>query len=132
MIYSTMYELITSKEIQRDISSKIKSLRLKLNRTQEDFAKSIGISKATYMRFENSGKGSFENFIRIMQGVGRISELENLLKVENYSPLEAFKNVKKNPPRQRASTTEEKDILSVRPKKEEKSFLQKIKESKNG
>jgi DNA-binding XRE family transcriptional regulator len=127
-----MYELLTSKEIQIDISSKIKLLRLKLNRTQDSFAKSIGISKTTYMRFENTGEGSFESFIRIMQGIGRISELENLVKVENFSPLEAMKNTKKKPPRQRASTSNENDTPSVRPSKVEKSFLDKIKESKNG
>ena len=132
MICFRMYELLTSKQIQTDISSKIKSLRLQLNRTQESFAKSIGISKSTYMRFENDGEGSFENFVRIMQGIGRISELERLLKVENFSPMEAFKNAKKNPPRKRASTSEETEKPSVTPKLKEKSFLDKIKEAKNG
>lgn len=69
MMYFVMYELLTSKEIQTDISAKIKHLRLPLNRTQENMAHNIGVSKATYVRFENGGEGSFENFIRIMQGI---------------------------------------------------------------
>lgn len=130
-----MYELLTSKEIQVDISNKIKLLRLKLNRTQDSFAKSIGISKPTYMRFENGGEGSFENFIRIMQGTRRISELENILKMENYSPIEAFENAKKKPPRQRASTEDtakKPSSFSKTSKSKEKSFINKIKEAKNG
>ena len=127
-----MYELLTSKEIQVDISNKIKLLRLKLNQTQESFAASIGIPKSTYVRFENGGEGSFENFVRIMQGLGRISELESFFKIEDYSPIEAIQNVKRNPPRQRASAAEGKEHSSIKFKKDNKSFLDKIKEAKNG
>jgi len=130
-----MYELLTSKEIQVDISNKIKLLRLKLNITQDSFAQSIGISKPTYMRFENGGEGSFENFIRIMQGTGRIFELENILKMENYSPIEAFETAKKKPLRQRASTEDtakQPSSFSKTSKSKEKSFIDKIKEAKNG
>jgi len=126
-----MYELLTSKEIQTSISTKIKSIRLGLNRTQTDLAKSIGIPKATYVRFENAGEGSFENFIRIMQGLGRVSELESLLRTSDFSPLEAIKNTKKNPPRQRASTrADSKENTRASVKKSSNSFMDKINERK--
>jgi len=124
-----MYELWTSKEIQVTISTKIKSLRLGLNRTQADFAQSIGMSKPTYIRFENTGEGSFENFIRIMQGMGRVSELENILKTADFSPIEAIKNAKKNPPRQRATPiVDNTKNTKTSTKKPSSTFMDKVKE----
>jgi transcriptional regulator with XRE-family HTH domain len=47
--------------------------------TQKEFAEFSGIPFGTYMRFEQSGDVSFQNFIIIMQRLGRIEELESIL-----------------------------------------------------
>ena len=127
-----MFELLTTKEIQHDIAAKVKALRLSLNKTQHNFAKSIGMSKSTYIRFENDGEGSFESFIQILKGLGRISELENILKSEAYSPLDAVKNEKKNTPRQRATNHPHTTVKTYKINEDDnKSFMQMIKEVKD-
>jgi transcriptional regulator with XRE-family HTH domain len=126
-----MYELMTTKEIQKDIASKIKQIRLSQNKTQEYFANSIGISKATYIRFENSATGSFETFLTILQGLGKISELEQILQIHNYSPLQSIKTPKEKK-RKRASKMDnslEKNSTFIKPRD---NFLAHIKKAMNG
>lgn len=127
-----MYELLTTKQIQKDISNKIKDIRLSLDITQSSLSHSIGISKSTYVRFEKDGNCSFENFILIMQGIGRIGELNSILKKETYSPIQAIKNAKKNKPKLRARENKYKINNTIKEVVKEKSFMDIVKEAKNG
>ena len=105
-----MYELMPTQDILKDISIKIKKVRLSLNLTQEDFALKVGIPLSTYRSFEREAKGSFENFIKITTTLGRINEIENILKTDDFSPSKAFYNNTKN--KQRASKTTYNSTLS--------------------
>jgi len=120
-----MYELLTIDEIQNNLSKKIKVLRLAQNKTQEDFSRSIGVSKATYVRFEKHGDGSFKTYLSIIKGLGRLNEIEKLLNLESFSPIQAFKEGIKNKPRQRAVS--QKNIPNVVSSKRTMSMLDKIK-----
>ncbi len=97
-----IFELLTIDEIQNTFSQRIKKLRLAQNKTQDDFSRSIGISKATYVRFEKGADGSFKTFLSIAKGLGRINEIEKLLNLEAFSPVQALKESKRNSPRKRA------------------------------
>ncbi len=127
-----MFELLTTQQIQKEISSKVKDIRISLDKTQSSLAKNIGISKSTYIRFEQDGNCSFENFILIMQGIGRIGELNSILKKETYSPIQAMKDAKKNKPKQRAREKIYNTDTIIKPKTEEKNFMDMVKEAKNG
>ncbi len=126
-----MFELLTTREIQKEISNKAKEIRISLNRTQESLARSIGISKSTYMRFEKDGSCSFENFILIMQGLGRIGELNSILKKETYSPIQSIKNTKKNKLRLRAREIKYKKNNIIQKNIKEKSFMDTVRETQN-
>jgi len=121
-----MYELLTINEIQNNLSKKIKALRLAQNKTQEDFSRSIGISKSTYVRFEKYADGSFKTFLSIVKGLGRSNEIERLLNLETFSPVKALKEGIKNKPRQRAVA--QINIPNVIRSKKTMSILDKIKE----
>jgi len=94
MIYLNMYELKNRKEIMLDVSKKIKTRRISLNYTQEEFSAKSGVTLSTYRTFEKSGKGSFENFIAILSALGSISELERLLPQTSFSPMAEFNKKK--------------------------------------
>ena len=72
------FELHSSIEIAHEIGRRAKVVRKATKMTQKEFAEFSGIPFGTYMRFEQSGEISFQNFI-IMQRLGRIEELESML-----------------------------------------------------
>jgi len=69
------YEFMTSAEISKSVALKIKKIRKKRFKTQELFAKHIGMSFGKYARFEKSGQISFQGFIDIIQGLDRVEEI---------------------------------------------------------
>ncbi|MAC84371.1 MAG: hypothetical protein CL624_09575 [Arcobacter sp.] len=81
-----MYEIKTTSEILAFFAKKIKNERLRQKIKQDEFALKAGISLSTYKTFENKGKGSFENFIKIMIALGKVGELEKLLIEPEFSP----------------------------------------------
>ncbi len=124
-----MYELLTTKEIQKDLAKKIKTKRLVLNYTQEDFAIKSGITLSTYRSFENSGKGSFENFIKIIYALGRINELDKFLEIPSISPMDIIKNKKlKIEQKQRVRKNKQTVASEIKVYKNGESIIDKIKE----
>jgi len=87
-----MYELMNHKEIMLDIAHKIKTKRIALDYTQEEFSAKSSVALSTYRTFEKSGKGSFENFIAILSALGSVEELEQLLPTLSFSPADIFHN----------------------------------------
>ena len=81
------------------------------------------ISLSIYCTFEREGKGSFENFIAILGGLGALGELDKLLKMDFFT-LEEFRE-----------TNNKKPTLRVRksksPKEIESASTQNIKLSSN-
>ncbi len=124
-----MYTFKTTKDIALDISQKIKTVRIGLNFTQEEFALKSGVTLSTYRTFEKSGKGSFETFIMIVTGLGRINELSRILVSSDFSPIQALKE-KEKPKRQRVRNGYKADIEKA-PSiiKSDESFIQMIKDT---
>jgi len=128
----SMYELMNTKEIMSSMGQKIKTKRISLDYTQEEFSAKSGVALSTYRTFEKSGKGSFENFIAILSALGSLSELERLLPQISFSPVAEF-NKKKTKERLRVKKknsdifTATSDSLEKPSSKKPSSFLQKIK-----
>ena len=118
-----MYELMNSKEIISSMAKKVKTKRIALNYTQEDFSKKSGVALSTYRTFEKSGKGSFENFIAIITALGSVSELERLLPQTSFSPMAEF-NKKKKKERLRVKK-KSSDTTSLKSKPIEKPLSKK-------
>jgi len=74
-----MFELYTVNEIKELMAKRIKQKRIIQNKTQKEFSLKSGIKLSTYKKFEKEGEGSFENFLLILQALGKIGELEKLL-----------------------------------------------------
>lgn len=108
-----MNELMTPKEISLELAKRIKTIRLQLNMSQIEIAKKCGIDVKTYQSFEYEGKGSFINFIKIVQKLGKVLELDALLKDEPILPKNKILN-KIKPIRKRASnrSTSKKKLSS--------------------
>jgi len=86
------FKTLTDEEIQLVLALRAKKLRIKNNLKQKDFTAIAKLSSpTTYSNFEQTGKISLINFIKVLRAFKRISELENILqndvtsKIENYS-----------------------------------------------
>ncbi|MDQ7045495.1 MAG: hypothetical protein Q9M32_06250 [Sulfurimonas sp.] len=96
------FSMLTDEEISLVLAHRAKKLRLENNIKQNEFSKSANLSSATtYSNFEQTGKASLINFIKIVRNFGRIKELESLLKSDISSVIENAQNPKKNKKRVR-------------------------------
>lgn len=79
----TPFELATTNEIVKELSSRAKEKRKKIGMSQKKFAEHIGMKFSTYARFEKTGLISLNNFVDTMRGLNSITDLEALLIPEN-------------------------------------------------
>ena len=64
---------------------------------QQEFSKDANLSSATtYSNFEQTGKISLINFIKVFRAFGRISEIDNLLKTIIADKIGLTKREKKS------------------------------------
>ncbi|EDZ63258.1 hypothetical protein SMGD1_1098 [Sulfurimonas gotlandica GD1] len=77
------FDLLTDEEILIVLAHRSKKLRLSENIKQKDFSQKAQLSSSTtYSNFEQTGKASLLNFVKIIRVFGRLSELEKLLKLD--------------------------------------------------
>lgn len=69
----------TPDEVASEIGSLVKSQRIKMAITQEDFAKKVGVPLSTYALFEQKGKLQLVNFIKVLSAIGKKSVLIDAL-----------------------------------------------------
>lgn len=90
------FSTLTDEEISLVLAHRAKRLRLENNIKQSEFNKSADLSSATtYSNFEQTGKASLMNFIKIVRNFGRMKELENLLKSDISSVIDNAQNSNK-------------------------------------
>ena len=94
--------LLTDEEIALVLAYRSKKLRISNNYKQRDFSEIANLSSATtYSNFEQSGKISLLNFIKVLRAFGRLSEIENLLKRTITEKIDTAINSKKEKKRVR-------------------------------
>lgn len=75
------FATLTDEEISLVLAHRAKKLRVENKLKQSEFSKGAELSSTTtYSNFEQTGKVSLINFIKIIRNFGRIQDLENLLK----------------------------------------------------
>ena len=84
------FELKTPIEASLDLGRKTKDLRLGKKWTRETLSKRSGVPAPTLRRFENTGKIALESFLKIMNALGRLDEIESLL---NPSSIRSFEEL---------------------------------------
>ncbi len=96
------FSTLTDEEIALVLAHRAKKLRIQNNLKQSEFSKSAELSSATtYSNFEQTGRASLINFIKILRNFGRVSEIENLLKSDISSVIDNAQNLKKEKKRVR-------------------------------
>ena len=67
------------KKILIAASKKIRAERIALELSQEEFANFVGIKYATYKTFEQKGKITFENYVKILIKINKIEQFNKFL-----------------------------------------------------
>ena len=92
-----MFELKATSEIKMIIAKRIESERIAQDKTQLQIIAKSGVKATTYRKFENTGEGTFDTFIKIVRALGKIGELEEFMNpTEEFSAKDAVLNNNKN------------------------------------
>ncbi len=73
------YSFYTAPEIALALADRVKELRLSKRWKRNTLAKRSGVSVASLIRFEQKGLVSLENFLKLVNALGRLDEVEKLL-----------------------------------------------------
>jgi len=100
-----------TEEYQRQIATYIKSLRLdEAKHTQKTKATQCGIAFSTYVKLENTGKGSIEMLIKVLATYALLSKIDSLTKIIEPSPSQKILQTKNtNKKRVRHTTKDNSD-----------------------
>ena len=96
------FSTLTDEEISLVLAHRAKKLRIQNNLKQREFSEGAALSSATtYSNFEQTGKASLINFIKIVRNFGRMDEFENMLKSDISTLIDNISNSKKTKKRVR-------------------------------
>ncbi len=73
------------------IGSKLKSIRLRQNITQQSLAESADVSLSSIKKIEKGEIRSFDSLLRVLRILGKLDVLQPLVEEEQLSPNEYFK-----------------------------------------
>ena len=92
------------------IGSRLKSIRLKHNMTQQELSNQSMVSVSTIKKIEDGQINSFDSLLRLMRILGKLDLLQELTKEEKLSPNEyyAMVNSVKKHQRKRARSSKKK------------------------
>jgi transcriptional regulator with XRE-family HTH domain len=85
------FSLKTPEEISKDLSERLKDLRLLKKWKRSTLAKRSGVTESSLRRFEQTGKISLNNFLKLMHALGRLDESESLLMPPMATSLKELK-----------------------------------------
>ena len=89
------FATLTDEEIALVLAHRAKRLRVENSLKQSEFSKAANLSSpTTYSNFEQTGKVSLINFIKIVRNFGRSEELELLLKSNISSIIDSAQSSK--------------------------------------
>ena len=89
------FATLTDEEIALVLAHRAKRLRVENSLKQSEFSKAANLSSpTTYSNFEQTGKVSLINFIKIVRNFGRSEELELLLKSNISSIIDSAQSLK--------------------------------------
>lgn len=72
------FALATEKEIRVELATRLRKQRLAKGVSLTILAKRAGVGRATLQRLETTGDCTLENFVRVVQALGLIHELQEL------------------------------------------------------
>ncbi|MBW6483073.1 MAG: helix-turn-helix domain-containing protein [Vicingaceae bacterium] len=75
-------------DVLYDLASKVKVLRKEYALTQPELAKRSGVSIGSLRRFEQTGQISLASLLKILNILGRLSDMEEILKSNKKENIE--------------------------------------------
>ncbi|MCK6510020.1 helix-turn-helix domain-containing protein [Myxococcota bacterium] len=98
---SSPYELITMKQVEEGLASRMRALRLAANWKQTTLALRSGVSLGSLRRFEATGRISLQNLLRLAWALGRLEEFMALFESPEITSLRELEQQSKEPHRKR-------------------------------
>ncbi|MBE0475025.1 helix-turn-helix domain-containing protein [Rhodoferax sp.] len=91
------FSLASFDEIAHELGARLKALRLAQGLQQIELASRAGVSRYVVQELEGSGKCTLLSLLRIVQALGRESELQGLfeLKVNSIAQMEAANSARR-------------------------------------
>ena len=93
--------LQTPREMSKLLATRSKALRLARNWKRTTLAQRSGVTVASLKRFESTGKVSLDNFLRLCDALGRLSEFDGLLQPPPAQSLAELERKAHQPPPKR-------------------------------
>lgn len=87
------FDLLTSREICRELGQRCRHLRLQANLSQLELAARAGASLSSIRRMEAEGQATLELLVRVVQALHLSSHLENLLALPVLSIADAERDI---------------------------------------
>lgn len=104
------FKLALEGEIRTELCLRLRAQRLQQGLAQSELALRAGLSLSTLKRMESSGDASLETFLRVVQSLGLMGELDPLFIVQPQSIAQMEIAAQKST-RQRAPRRKQRDGL---------------------
>ncbi len=79
------FVIATPDEVSATLGERARARRLMLNLSVEELAARVGISGKTLGNFERTGRSTFETFVRILEALNALADLQNVLVTQPLS-----------------------------------------------
>jgi DNA-binding phage protein len=79
------FALATETEIRTELATRLRKQRLAKGVPMELLAKHAGVGRATLQRLETTGDCTLENFVRVVQALGLVQELQEMFVLKTLS-----------------------------------------------
>jgi transcriptional regulator with XRE-family HTH domain len=89
------YSLTTPEKLASDLAARVRELRLAKGFKQTTLAERAGVSLASLRRFENSGRVSLQNLLRLAFALYRLDDFDAIFQspqASSVAELEALEN----------------------------------------
>lgn len=91
----------TPDEVSRELGRRCRAARLAKNWRRATLAERAGISASTLARFETTGVITLTKFLRVAWALGRLSDLDDVLRAPPAASLVELERTESNAPKQR-------------------------------
>ncbi|SMC60719.1 hypothetical protein SAMN02746065_105135 [Desulfocicer vacuolatum DSM 3385] len=94
-----LYSLYTPEEISQELAQKLKALRLQKRWKRSTLAIRSNVTEASLKRFEQTGKVSLENFLKLVFALDRLDEMQAILQPAVPNSIKELEQIEQKKPR---------------------------------
>ncbi len=95
------YSLQTPEQVSTDLAARLRDLRLVRGWRQVTLAERSGVSLGSLRRFEESGRVSLRNLLKLTFALGRLDDFDALLQAPSASSMAELEAAHQRPVRKR-------------------------------